>query len=435
MNYGEVIQKGIRYLKSSQNPDGGIPIRGIDDNSGYWTTAEALEAIVSTVYLIMNTDYLRFLIKMVSYLLAGQYVINDKGYWKEEDNPNARPSTVTTAHVIYALKLCQNNVFGEDDDIKVSIGEKDYSIIELNSTIEDAVKKGTNWLLSIKNSDDGWGRDEQNGSNVLCTYYVLKGLSAVGKNAGSDHSVKEACYYLKRTVKEVLKKENTNLDYEDLIILLYGYSGMKLAGYFQIHDKLFEEKIVKFINVNWASIYSQCLAEQQQHSRLIEGYDLNLPWITLNVLLSFGIFEANEKRIKGLLEWYTNHQHDEGFWCIEEVKRTFYDDCRQSQQEEESTFVNEVITTWITAEIINDFNLAQTRFVQYEADVVTPKKVRLGSAFIIILLAIDLIGFVSFLYMIVSGNGSVYEKLFTAIVTLIGLISSVVTIYTFVNNN
>lgn len=291
MFYNEVIKKGISYIKGSQNSDGGIPIGKIGDESGFWTTAESLEAMLSTDYFQLAADNIRFVVMMIKYLLNGFVVDNNGGFWEGRIGSGA--STMTTGHIIFSLTLCLNKFINSDMNIK--IGNEFICLAELRKEIQETINKAISWILTIQNTDDGWGPTAHSDSNIVCCYYVLKGFSAVGKNSETDSSVYSACILIKRNIQNVLKKKSCNLNGDDFACLLYGYLSLKLARYFQKYDRDFEKSINKFIKKNWKKLQQN--ASTKELASASKSFLNNLSWITLNTLLCVESYAYSKKLI------------------------------------------------------------------------------------------------------------------------------------------
>lgn len=204
MSYNEVIKKGISFLKANQNTDGGIPIGKIGDESGYWTTAESLEAMLSTDYFQLSADNLQFIIKMVKYILDGFVECDVGGFWEGKRGSGA--STMTTGHVIYSLTLFLNKFLDHDMEVIIENGKLRIRFASLIKEIREVISKATLWMHATQNKDDGWGPNEHSKSNIVCCYYVLKGLAAVGRNSETDNNVYSTCILIKKNIQSILKK-------------------------------------------------------------------------------------------------------------------------------------------------------------------------------------------------------------------------------------
>lgn len=404
MFYTEVIKKGITFLKSTQNIDGGIPIGKVGDESGFWTTAEVLEAMLSTDYFQFSIENMRFVTFMVRYLQLG-FLDNNLGggYWEGKRGSGA--STMTTGHVIYALTLFLNKSLDLHKEIKIVEDNVVISVLNLKKEIENIIDKATTWILEIQNQNGGWGPSENSESNIVCCYYVLKGLSAVGKNAETDTKVYLACLLIKKQIQEIINKRKGKLNGNDFAEILYGYMGLKLVKYFKKYDIDFEKSIDKFIKKNWKRLQQNVATEELASAS--QSFLNNLPWITLNTLLWAENYEYS-KKINWLLKLYTEQQGYNGAWVVKKN--------------------NEDQTTWITAEIINDFNLAQTRYLKYQNEIIFVRKFKLVKLANVLLGLLCAFSILTYTWGYINDSVVWYEQIWNFVITLLGVISSVITI-------
>lgn len=402
MFYNEVIKKGISYIRGVQNPDGGIPIGKKGDESGYWTTAESLEAILSTDYFALSADNICFALKMVRFLLDGFITNGLEGYWEGKSGSGA--STMTTGHVIFSLTLCLNKVINSDLEIKIE-EENSMKFATVRKDIQEAINKAILWLLKVKNTDDGWGPTISSDSNIVCCYYVLKAFSAIGKNADTDNIVYSTCILIKKNIQEVMKKRKYDLDGDDFASLLYGYMGLKITRYFRKFDEDFENRINRFIKINWKRL-QQNVATRELASAS-KSFLNNLPWITLNTLLCAESYSYS-KKINKLLNLFVKQQDQNGSWFV--IKN------------------EEKQTTWITAEMIIDFNLAQTRYEKYQKDIIFMKKYKMVIFANILLGILCIFSIFSYTWSCIIGNTTWYENSWNFVITLLGVISSIISI-------
>lgn len=124
----KAILKGAKYLFGTINYDGGVKFEDESSiTSGAWVTAETLEALLSSAVLPLPAY--NKIEPMIEFLIHSQ---NDDGSWNVliEKNGAKKPSSISTGHCIYALKLAMVGGY-------------------LNTTnIKQAVEKGEQWLRS-----------------------------------------------------------------------------------------------------------------------------------------------------------------------------------------------------------------------------------------------------------------------------------------------
>lgn len=89
---------------------------------------------------------------------------------------------------------------------------------------------------------------------------------------------------------------------------------------------------------------------------------------------------------------------------------------------------NEEQTTWITAEIVNDFNLAQTRYLKYQSEIIFVRKFKLVLLANILLGLLCVFSILGYTWSCINGSAVWYEQVWNFIITLLGVISSIITI-------
>lgn len=400
MFYNEIIGQGLSFLKSCQNNDGGIPIGRKGDSSGYWTSAEVLEAVLSTDFFQLTADNVRFVIKLVQFLLCGFISTDSGGYWEGAKGSGA--STMTTGHIIFSLSLFRNTFL--DTDLELSIDNTTISLSSLREKISITVNQAVNWLLSVQNNDNGWGPSIDGSSNSVCCYYVVKGLTSVGLFSGNDNHVHATCILNKKNIQSVLKMRRSDLNGESFACLLYSYMCLKLSHFFREYDKKLEADINTFIKKHWKQL--QRNSHSAELASASKTFLNNLPWITLNALLQAENYK-HLKKIDKSLQRFVDTQNDDGSWFA------FKNGERQ--------------TTWITAEILNDFNLAHTRYLKYQNEIVFVKKHKAVVRTNILLAVICLISVAGFVWDSFVSNLPWFDYAWNYIITVMGLISAIIT--------
>lgn len=114
------------------------------------------------------------------------------------------------------------------------------------------------------------------------------------------------------------------------------------------------------------------------------------------------------KKINYLLRKFVDQQSADGAWFVE-------------KNEEKQT-------TWITAEIIIDFNLAQTRYLKYQNDIVFVKKYKMIIAANMVLGVLCIFSILGYTWSCLMGSTVWYEYIWSFAITLLGVISSIITI-------
>lgn len=410
MSYVEKIKAGMSFLLQCQNTDGGISIgNSSDGKSGVWTTAECLDAILSSHYFELDVSALLVMFNMVQYLID-RFILSfkgDMGYWPIDQN-NV-PSTLTTGHAIHSLYNFKNKILDVYDFDSITIGGKSFSTSEIKNAIEVNIKKAIKWLFVNKQIDNGWSDTEKRGnkgkSSILCVYYVLKGYNAIGKTCENDKTVENACYYVKEAVKSIINNKKSGEAGSDLPNVLYGYSCLVSSGYFSKTDESLRKKIVDYINSRWKETYKT--RKMPGLTGMTKSFIFNMPYIALDTLLIAEEYSLKNK-INKLAKELIKKQAIDGSWSIQ----------REDNKE----------TTWVTAESIIVLGKVEQRFIQYQQKVLLPKKLSTLICVAVILSVItSSILIYYFAKSVIPGN-DVIHSLPGAIIGLLSLISSIISI-------
>lgn len=175
MAFRKQISKGIEFLLTHRNPNGGIPAVNLGDASGIWTTAEAIETLLNCPFL--PKEALPQIKEMTEYLINNQ--VPGKGWSVSGKGKDI--STMATGHSIVALSLSKK-IFSSDR--------------ELNERIEKALNESCTWLhKNINLQEGGWGLEPSKASGqevrIISTCYALKGYYAHNQNYHNSNDVKK----------------------------------------------------------------------------------------------------------------------------------------------------------------------------------------------------------------------------------------------------
>lgn len=328
MPFKESITKGIRFILSHRNPNGGVPAVSQNDVSGCWTTAEALEFFLTSIYFQKADIYeaksmLEFLLKTQ---ISGQgwpLVVNSKTV-----------STMATGHSLAALVIAEN-VFSKDSDL----------VSQIQKAMEDAKK----WLHEWQNNEDGgWGVEpsDPNGreSRVISTCYALHGYFACDLFFDNSQDVKRGINYLMdisnpnggwggkkdsesdpantaRVITALLHSKH--LDIDDVIIK----KGKKF---------ILKSKQLWRIDVE-SYITSGAPGHTIFHSNTL--YDVLVALINCNYF---------KRDIFDLINWFIDSQEDDGRWYLQDKSKT-----------------NKDISMWSTSEAISVLDIAQEHYIKH----------------------------------------------------------------------
>lgn len=408
MSYTENIKTGISFLLQSQNPDGGIAIANHGDiESGIWTTAECLDAIISSHYLEMDISALGKILKMVQYLNNHFIVSNndvEMGYWEVADGDGA--STLTTGHAIHSLHNFMNKILSVYGFESITIGGDTFNASDIKKEITINISKAINWLQYNQQIDNGWGYTNKgiNDSSIFCVYYVLKGFNSIGKTSANDTNVNRSCIFVKEAIKRIIsdKRAGTESDFPNV---LYGYSCLVSSGYFTKTDVAFRKQILKYIDKKWRQINKKTYMNGLSHRDI--PFIFNMEYIVLDALLIAEEYNFRTK-INKISKELAKKQNLDGSWTI--IKN------------------NKTETTWNTAEAIIVLGQIEQRFMKYQFDVLIPRKFRfhlgISAIFSVIASALLLYYFVQN----ISPNNSFIQGIPNAIIGFLGISSSIITI-------
>ena len=163
----------------------GIPAVALDDVSGYWTTAEAVDVLLCNRYLPKGELYA--IKEMLQFLLNGQS--QDGGWPMSVGSPDS--STMATGHAVAAF-ASSRKIFCNDD--------------ELIGRIEGAQKSARDWLHHAQNESGGWGvepsTEEGSESRTIATCYALRGYFASEQDYDTSRDIRHAVNYLVSTVNK-----------------------------------------------------------------------------------------------------------------------------------------------------------------------------------------------------------------------------------------
>ena len=325
--YREEILKGIDFLKSIQNSDGGIPGMKERGESACWTTAEALETVLLSPYISM--EHYNFIFGMIDYLLNTQ--LNDKdnsekyGAWPEYPSTN-RAQTITTGHALSALSLAKGIIVDNDN---------------LLCEVNNAIDHGFSYLRSVQNNDGGWGIEPE-GSNeekISCplgTIFVLRGYNQNGFYSNNNTTVRAGCDYLlclRDTKTGGFSKPNEEPDvcYTARII-----STFIKSNHFTGNDKVIKQGL-KFIFKDKSLKTLFKIKHDPYISENSTGmvvFHNNTP---IDVIEALCLSNIHDRRVKKIEQWILSTQEERGFWYLGGSRKAE---------------INEGVVSWTTNEAI-----------------------------------------------------------------------------------
>lgn len=414
MAYSEYIKSAINFLLNMQNDDGGIKICDKDSlDSGIWTTAESLDAIVTSNFLQVDISILDEILRMMDYLKTKFIVCNDNtacGYWEIKDDSGA--STMTTGHVIRALQICLNKVLHSCDIKKITLFTKEIVVFDFIEEIKTCIDKAVRWLQLQQKEDGGWNyadRHSNEKSSILATYYVLLGLNSVGKDSSNDTHVGQACLFIKNIVNNIIKTKQYSQD--SIAEVLYAYSSLHESKYFTQSDAALKKQIMKFISHHWRDITTYMKVHNLHHKTI--SFINNLPYIALYSILKVEDY-TYEAKIRKLISYFISQRRPDGSWSV----------LKNGNEE----------TTWVTAEAILALSQAQRTYLNYYNKIITSKRIRGLTIFTIVFGLISSVFLLYYFFTSVihigteSTNLSYLETIASFIFGVLGAITSIFTI-------
>lgn len=366
MIYRRQIIEGLRYLRRVKNSDGGIPATLPGAVSGCWTSAEALETLLSAPY--HETDPRPFALDLIRLLGNTQLTTGEhSGGWPLVTG-GVRASTMATGHAVAALYLARQ-YFCDDPSIVAEI--------------EQLINAGLQWLSSNKNPNSGWGVEPGGGIDgskprMISTIYALRAYFAAGKTYENSHTVREAVDWIKTLENGDNGFSGQIGDASDPCNSARAVVALLRSGHKVPSDKL----IKRTIGYITAARPRRKLWPLDTETYVTEGapgqtvFNSNTTADVLEAYLRAGVFN---KHTEDLVTWFLLNQKDDGAWFLGANKAFVY-----------------AISTWSTNEAIFALSLA----AQVYADRKLPHLERRYQAFRRIAVALALIVFVQILFIV-----------------------------------
>lgn len=170
------LEKAIAAIGSLPNADGGIPATRSGEESGAWTTASCLEALLESGHTPLSLHSVCH--GMLKFLLEMQ---TPDGGWPLANSTES--STLATGHAVTALQLARTDLQS------LTSAEK--------AAVDNAAARGTAWLIAHQNPDGGWGVQPSGGSDgsasrIAAVFYALRPFFYCGETAKSSQIVQRA---------------------------------------------------------------------------------------------------------------------------------------------------------------------------------------------------------------------------------------------------
>jgi prenyltransferase beta subunit len=332
MPFSLEIIKGIEFLFSTQNLDGGLPSTRPGDTSGIWTTAEALEILLDTPFC--HKEWIIQISRMINFLLNHQ--LSD-GCWPiVVDHKNG--STMTTGHVVAALSKA------------AKLFHSDIANSNLLKKIEKVRSDGLEWLRNSQNADGGWGLEPKDlsagkESRLIATAYALRGFSAADLFFNNSKHVRAA-------IEEYFKK-NQNQDGSwgfqtgsrgDISSTARALVTISKCGAIKASSSSFRRGLKYLLHQkDFFNTYTEHFIPSSSPGQTV--FNANVPYDVLEALLLSNYYG---KEVNKLINYFLKNQEDNGSWGIIHE--------REGKQS---------LLTWPTAEALIVLDLAQSKYVQH----------------------------------------------------------------------
>jgi|GEM_PF-2193687 len=293
------IEKAINILLSHQNSDGGLPATKPLDDSGGWTTAEALEAFLQCAYF--PKEKVKALLGMTLFLIDSQH---EDGSWALVSGP--RGSTLSTGHTIATLQLALDAFESE---------------AVLCERLRQAISRGFTWLEKYQNSDGGWGVEPTSGgrdgvaSRVAGTYYALRTFWIRGGSLENSRVVRNAIDHLVR-----LRRPDGSWGYVAgapgsvsntaraiIALIRSGYCTPDSPTARSAIDFILKEKPDKYL---WDLETEGFLPSQPSAYGV---YNNHTQYDALEALVRTG---CTKPAVQECMTWFLEHQEDDGFYYL-----------------------------------------------------------------------------------------------------------------------
>lgn len=317
------ILRGIDFLVSVQNADGGIPGMRATGTSACWTTAEALETILLSPYLRLS--FYPHVFKMINFLLNTQITSgNDKGAWPEYIS-TSNAQTLTTGHAIAALRLSKEIVV---DDA------------EFTQKITHAIEEGLRYLNRVQNSDGGWCIEPGDGnaeSRAFSTIFVLRGYVTNEYYFGNCTAVRDGCNYLISLLDSKSGGFSKNAGESPDTCYTARIISILLRAKARTKKDVIIKRSLKFIYADKSlkSLFSiKHESYDSVHSAGMVIFHSNTP---IDVMEALCLCDEYDKRIKTLGKWIHDSQENNGGWYLGGSR---------------DPNINEGVITWTTNEAV-----------------------------------------------------------------------------------
>lgn len=347
------VERAIAALATTLNTDGGIPATRPGEDSGAWTTASCLEALlICPATSVSQHDVCA---QMARFLLDVQ---SSDGGWPLVNSTES--CTMSTGHAVAALDLA----------ISMAIAPRNGEL----EKARQAVARGRAWLLAHQNRDGGWGVQPSGGrdssaSRIVAIFYALRPFLAQGGTVHSSDVISRAMTLLGQRqghnggwpffsgddVDVVPSVSNTSRAISCVVLSEYckPRSALVREALSYIHSE-------RLPGSSWRLGIEGFYATGSNAQNI---YHNNSPCDALSALLICGDSGAH---VTEALSWLLESQREDGLWQLESP------DKNQLPRQDYAPGV-----TWCTSEFIHTLTLALGK-LQEESGVQSCRKAPFG---------------------------------------------------------
>jgi len=337
MPFRKQITNGIRFLLTHRNPDGGIPAVNLGESSGCWTTAEAIEILISSPHL--PGENINDIKELIEFLLKQH--IPEKGWPISVGRKEI--SSMATGHAIAALRR-GDKIFSND--------------IRLIEKSKKARTDALEWLHDNRNPKEGWGLEpatpEGKESRVISTCYALMGYFAVGRTYDKSNDVKEAINYLVEIVNPDDGWGTKKGDPSDPANTARVICTLLKSGSYDTEDPIIK-KGLSYI------LHSKSMWRYGTESYVVSGAPGQVYFHTNTLVDVLGaLVRCNYigEELNDLTNFFIETQETGGHWYLRDFEN-----------------VDRSIKTWTTSEAIGSLGLAHEKYSEKKRHKAKPRRV------------------------------------------------------------
>lgn len=322
MPFRNLQKRALDKLLVCQNPDGGIPATLPKQDSGSWTSAETLEALLlclrgADIDLARIRHLVLFLLDTQIHAGIGQLKAIT-GAWPLF-NGNT-PCTMATGHCIAALALSKK------------------LLPDLEPRIAAAIADGRSWLERHQKQDGSWGTFPCNAGDgevgkVVAVYYAVHGLVALGANSQNSRAVRKSCERLIELRKPDGSWSNDPSGIGNASDTARALMTLIEAKHVEPKDGVAQDALTYILGERQKGALLWDIDTENLHVDNSPGQIVINKNTPCEVLVALSAIQPENRAFHELLWWMTATQDDDGLWTLSSPSRKVPD-----------------IRTWSTAE-------------------------------------------------------------------------------------